>query len=171
VEGGNSDSPAGKKSIVSPASNSTGLSSEQFLTVSTRLLDRVESAITKLKDCNDGLEVTRIAPSYSNNHDMSNETEKHENSEQSDEQHQGQLSIQIKPAGDLFWGGGTYLLTVHLDNNKSGGFVTLRSPLSGTFTYIWNASTREWIGDEDGHSLLGMLIRDWIRQCSGVPDF
>merc|ERR1712238_341955 len=102
-------------------------------------------------------------------------TEKHETSERSDERHGGQLSIRIKPSG-TFWGGGTYLLTVRLDKvdssrHDSNGFVTLRSPLSGTFTYIWRASTEEWIGHADGHSFLGMLTRDWIRHCNGVPDF
>ena len=57
------------------------------------------------------------------------------------------------------------------DLDGGGGVVVLQSPLSGSFTYIFDASSREWVGSEDGHSLLGMLTRDWIRQCRGVPDF
>jgi len=164
VEDDTPDSPVENNSFASPARHSADLSPEEFLAVSTRLLDRVQSAITQLKDCNDGLEVIRYPPSDlagPNKHGMSHMAE--------------QLSIQIKPSEDLFWGGGTYLLSVHLDRvnsaNKRGGFVTLRSPLSGTYTYTWKASTKEWVGDEDGHSLLGMLTRDWIRQCAGVPHF
>lgn len=84
--------------------------------------------------------------------------------------------MRVQSAGDMYWGGGTYLLTIHPENDVtrgSGGSVTLQSPLSGTFTYVYSPSAAggEWVGNEDGHSLLGMLTRDWIRQCRGVPDF
>lgn len=170
VEDG-SDVPAANHPTVPSAGHSTALSSEQFRSASKSLLDKVESALTKLKDCNDGLEIIRSSKSAD------------KDSDPDDQQHGGQLSIKVQSAGDLYWGGGTYLLTVHPNDAESnplggndssdgsGGFLTLRSPLSGLFTYVYNASAEEWVGNEDGHSLLGMLTRDWIRQCRGVPDF
>lgn len=153
----------------------TSLSPEQFLSVSKSLLDRVESAANALKSCNDGLEVTRHPPSsltsdastdqYATNLDESDD------SESTNRHHGGQLSFRVQSSGDLFWGGGTYLLTIHPDDGGGGGYITLRSPLSGTFSYVYDSSAGEWVGGEDGHSLLGMLTRDWIRQCQGVPDF
>ena len=141
-----------------------GMSSEEFQAIANALLDRVESAVTKLKDCNDGIIVARHPAGTID--DDSNVM-----------WHGGRLSIQVSPLGDLYWGGGTYWLTILPDddddgsgNTRSGGVVTLQSPLSGSFMYIYNASTKEWVGNEDGHSLLGMLTRDWIRQCNGVPD-
>lgn len=149
--------------------NSTGhsaaaLSSEKFLSVANGLLDKVESAVTKLKDCNDGLEITRYPPC----------TTDYTSSTDEDQRHGGRLSIHVDSSGDLYWGGGTYWLTILPDDNTdngSGGCVSLQSPLSGSFAYVYNSSTGEWVGNEDGHSLLGMLTRDWIRQCRGVPDF
>jgi len=151
------------------------LSSEQFLSASMSLLDRVESAVTKLKDCNDGLEITRHPPSSSSDSSPNHATPNPDNTESiepTNQPHGGQLSFHVQSSGDLFWGGGTYLLTIQPDNDAdSGGTVTLRSPLSGSFTYVYNPSSGEWVGEDDGHSLLGMLTRDWIRQCRGVPDF
>jgi hypothetical protein len=142
------------------------MSSEQFQAVANGLLDKVESAVTKLKDCNHGIKITRHPAGIYDNSDEGNTVMKHG----------GRLSIQVLPSGDLFWGGGTYCLTIVPDNYdgsgnaRSGGVITLQSPLSGSFMYIYNTTTKEWGGNEDGHSLLGMLTRDWIRQCNGVPD-
>lgn len=175
----------------STTSSSTGqspaLSSEQFLSVSNSLLDKVESAITKLKDCNDGLEITRYPPSTTGSAGTtSSDTEDEEDENSKPQQHGGQLSIQVESSGDFFWGGGTYWLTINPDDSSSmnvhdnsdgdgsqgsGGVISLRSPLSGSFSYVYDASSGEWVGSEDGHSLIGMLTRDWIRQCRGVPDF
>lgn len=147
------------------------LSSDKFLSVASVLLDKVESAVTELKDCNDGLEITRYPPSSGTTDYSTSSTD--EDSEEP-QQHGGRLSIHVESSGDLYWGGGTYWLTILLDNNTdsgSGGCVSLQSPLSGSYAYVYNSSTCEWVGIEDGHSLLGMLTRDWIRQCRGVPDF
>jgi len=152
----------------SSVGRSPALSSEQYLSVANSLLDRVESAVTELKDCNDGLEITRYPPTSSDSSSVSMG-----DNEEEYRHHGGRLSIHVVSSGDLYWGGGTYWLTVLLDDadNISGGTIILRSPLSGSFTYVYNASSGEWVGSEDGHSLLGMLTRDWIRQCRGVPDF
>ena len=68
----------------------------------------------------------------------------------------------------MFWGGGTYWLTIL---PESSGLVKLQSPLSGSFSYTYNTTTQDWESSEDGHSLLGMFTRDWIRQAKGVPEF
>lgn len=164
----NGNSPTSPSSV----SRSPALSSEQFVSVSNSLLDRVESAVTELKDCNDGLEITRYPPASASSGSM-DDNEEEDDGDLNYRQHGGRLSIQVESSGDLYWGGGTYWITVLPDNaeNISGGTIILQSPLSGSFTYVYNASSGEWVGSEDGHSLLGMFTRDWIRQCRGVPDF
>jgi len=172
---------------------------EQFQSAANSLLDKVEVALVKLKDCNDQLEIVRHPPtSVSSSLNPSTTTTDDSTlvgngATTSDDdtilQHGGKLSITVLSSADLYWGGGTYSLTIHTNdeyyddansensNDSSGtiqgggGFITFQSPLSGTYTYIYNVTTREWVGEEDGHSLLGMLTRDWIRQCNGVPDF
>jgi hypothetical protein len=178
------------------------LSTEQFLTIANELLDKVETAVTKLKDCNNGIEIVRYPRgTISDNTPTPTTTTADSNDDDNDSnnptstiiRHDGRLSIQIMSTGDLFYGGGTYWLTIHTDyddassggggndsyghegstnngNNSGGGYITLQSPLSGSYMYIYNAMTKEWVGSEDGHSLYGMFTRDWIRQCNGVPD-
>jgi hypothetical protein len=136
--------------------NSGELSPQEFLSIANDLLDKVESSLLKLKNCNEGLEITRHPPSSSGDRSDEDGSEFR--------QHQGQLSIKI-PSIEGPYDGGTYLLTINEDNN-----IALQC-LSGNFTYVYNTSTGEWVGQEDGHSLLGILTRDWIRQCHGVPDF
>lgn len=141
------------------------LSSQQFLTMANQLLNQIELSITKLQDCNDGLRIERHA-SFA-------DTDSH-NVDERDASHQGQLLIHVPPSGDTFWGGGTYKLTIHSDRIDGGnkvynGYIALQSPLSGTFTYGFGR-TGEWESTEDGHALLGMFTRDFIRQCQGVPD-
>jgi hypothetical protein len=57
--------------------------------------------------------------------------------------------------------------TLQVDEEQA--MVLLSSPLSGQIYYILSASTGEFCGLEDGHSLEGMLVRDLIRQIYGVP--
>ena len=142
--------------VSSTHNTSRKLSPDQFKSIANDLLDKVESSLRKLMDCNDGLEIKRHPPSSA-----SVDTDDSE----SFRQHQGQLSITAPSIGGPY-DGGTYLLTIHSDENS----ISLQC-LSGNFTYIYNTGTGEWVGQEDGHSLLGILTRDWIRQCHGVPDF
>jgi hypothetical protein len=128
----------------------------------------------RLKDCNDGLEIERNPPHVSCTPDDDDER---------GNSHDGQLQIHVPASGDMYWGGGTYTLTIHaeaidgVDNiyregrKQYVGYVSLQSPLSGTFSYVYNVKTGDWEGTEDGHALLGMFTRDFIRQCQGVPDF
>jgi hypothetical protein len=170
------ENDANNEDRTSPASASAhravAMSPEAFHAISNELLDRIESAVTKLKVCNRGLEITRHpAGAY---HGGGNDDG---DGGGTMIRHGGRLSIRVLPVGDLYWGGGTYFLTIipgalddGVGNARGGGVVTLQSPLSGSFMYVYNPSTKEWVGNEDGHSLLGMLTRDWIRQCNGVPD-
>jgi hypothetical protein len=135
----------------------------QFQTAARQLFDQIESSIEKLKECNDGLEMERSGPYVDNTVNTQEEEERNKS-------HEGQITIHIPPSGDTFWGGGTYTLTIHIESidgvdGVHSGYVSMQSPLSGTFTYIYNVRTREWEGREDGHSLLGMFTRDFIRQC------
>ena len=135
--------------------NHRDLSPRQFLSVANDLLGKVESSLMKLKTCNEGLVIKRNPPS-DNDHIDDPEFRPHD----------GQLSIHNIPDIGQLYDGAAYLLTIHTDTNT----IALQC-LSGNFTYVYNTSTAEWIGQEDGHSLLGILTRDWIRQCHGVPDF
>jgi Frataxin-like domain len=45
------------------------------------------------------------------------------------------------------------------------------SPISGKILYVLSAETEEWVGMEDGHAFEGLLVRDLIRQCRGLPNF
>lgn len=154
----------------SPSTHQTvdPLTKEQFLSAANQLLDQVDSSIRKLKECNQGLEVERSAP-YTDEYSDDND-------DQRDNSHSGQILIHIPPSNDTFWGGGTYKLTIHSNpiegvNRLHNGYVSLQSPLSGTFSYVYNVRNGEWEGTEDGHKLVGMFTRDFIRQCQGVPDF
>lgn len=70
-----------------------------------------------------------------------------------------QLTITLAP------GDGEYSVQVDEDSCT----IVLSSPMSGTYTYV--LSRGEWLGMDDGHIFEGMLTRDLIRQCNGLPSF
>ncbi|TMW67175.1 hypothetical protein Poli38472_012291 [Pythium oligandrum] len=47
----------------------------------------------------------------------------------------------------------------------------LTSPISGLRKYEWNQKTQRWEDESDAHDLEGLLTRDLMRLCSGVPAF
>jgi frataxin-like iron-binding protein CyaY len=71
----------------------------------------------------------------------------------------GSLTLELKPED------GTYRLEVNDESRR----IHMTTALSGQFHYKY-ASTGEWADELDGHSLVGMLVRDLIRQCNGLPD-
>lgn len=77
-----------------------------------------------------------------------------------DENNNASLSLQLKPED------GSYRVEVNDDARQ----VSLTSAVSGSFNYVLSASTGEWVEEKDGHSLEGMLVRDLIRQCNGLPN-
>ena len=60
---------------------------------------------------------------------------------------------------------GQYTVQVDLEQH----LILFQSPISGRVVYILSESTGEWCGEEDGHAFEGLLVRDLIRQCNGVP--
>ena len=158
------------------------LSPKDFQTAAETLFDKIESSVAKLEVFNDGLEIERHPPlpEATSVIDSAEDDDYHR-----DNSHGGQLLIRVNAAGDMYWGGGTYEFTIHSDNiggvdnafrrdgtrKQFNGYVSMQTPLSGTFTYVYNIRSGEWEGTEDGHALLGMFTRDFIRQCHGVPDF
>lgn len=44
------------------------------------------------------------------------------------------------------------------------------SPISGKILYCLSATSGEWVGVHDGNAFEGILVRDLIRQCQGLPD-
>ena len=71
------------------------------------------------------------------------------------------LSIRLK-GGD-----GTYIIQVDERNFT----MNLTSPMSGAYTYVLCGKSGDWLGMDDAHIMEGMLTRDLIRQCNGVPRF
>lgn len=69
------------------------------------------------------------------------------------------LSLELEPAC------GEYSFEIFEDNC----IIALQTPISGKFSYVLNSDTKEWVNQEDGHSCEGLLVRDLIRQCKGVP--
>lgn len=72
-----------------------------------------------------------------------------------------ELTINLKP------GDGTYRLSV----DKVACNLLMSSPISGAYTYVLCQNSGEWVGEDDGHSLVGLLVRDLCRQCNGYPNF
>lgn len=56
------------------------------------------------------------------------------------------------------------------DENDYRMILRLQSPLSGAMPYRFNVTTRDWCCINDNHNLVGMLVRDLIRQIQGVPN-
>ena len=71
------------------------------------------------------------------------------------------LTIGLKPSE------GKYILQIDEDSLTA----TLNSPMSGNYTYVLCNKTFGFIGIEDNHVLEGMLVRDLIRHCIGLPKF
>lgn len=61
---------------------------------------------------------------------------------------------------------GKYRVEMSLDDH----LFEYTSPISGKILYVFSADTSEWVGIEDGHSFEGLLVRDLIRQCQGLPN-
>lgn len=72
----------------------------------------------------------------------------------------GSLTLELKPED------GSYRIEVNDEAKK----VHMTTAISGHYSYVLSASTGEWVDEEDGHSMEGMLVRDLIRQCNGLPD-
>ena len=64
-------------------------------------------------------------------------------------------------------GDGTY--TVQIDERNFT--MNLTSPMSGAYTYVLCSKSGDWLGMDDAHVMEGMITRDLIRQCNGVPRF
>jgi frataxin-like iron-binding protein CyaY len=58
--------------------------------------------------------------------------------------------------------------TIQVQNDQQ--VLSFASPISGQVTYILSQKTNEWVGEDDGHRFEGLLVRDLIRQCKGVPN-
>mmetsp|Transcript_37531 Transcript_37531/g.82191 ORF Transcript_37531/g.82191 Transcript_37531/m.82191 type:complete len:223 (+) Transcript_37531:81-749(+) len=72
-----------------------------------------------------------------------------------------QLSIRLKGSDGTF--------TLQIDGRNCT--MNLSSPVSGVYTYVLCSRTNAWLGMDDAHIMEGMLTRDLIRICNGVPKF
>ena len=71
------------------------------------------------------------------------------------------LTIGLKP------GEGQYIFQV----DEEMCTLTLNSPRSGNYTYVLCGYTGGFVGMDDGHACEGLLVRDLIRHCNGLPQF
>lgn len=71
------------------------------------------------------------------------------------------LTLRLKPSE------GQYVFQVDTDVKT----LTMISPMSGSYTYVLCAHTGQFVGMDDGHVCEGMLVRDLIRHCQGLPNF
>jgi len=72
----------------------------------------------------------------------------------------GSLTLELKPEDGMY----------RIEVNDEATMVHMTSAISGHYNYVLSASTGEWVDEKDGHSMEGMLVRDLIRQCNGLPD-
>ncbi|OWY93824.1 hypothetical protein PHMEG_00036631 [Phytophthora megakarya] len=49
--------------------------------------------------------------------------------------------------------------------------IEFSSPVSGLHTYQWNAMAKRWEDEADSHDIEGLLTRDLMRFCAGIPLF
>ncbi|OQR87470.1 hypothetical protein ACHHYP_08818 [Achlya hypogyna] len=49
--------------------------------------------------------------------------------------------------------------------------VEFTSPISGLRTYVYNSKTSRWEDETDHHDVEGLLTRDLMRTCTGIPTF
>ena len=64
-------------------------------------------------------------------------------------------------------GGGTYVFRV----DHSMQVIGCISPVSGVNKYLLDPEEGLWLGVSDGHDLRGLIIRDFMRHCIGLPSF
>lgn len=62
---------------------------------------------------------------------------------------------------------GRHVLSV--DGNRR--LIVFRSYFSGFHKYAFFPDEKTWLSIQDGHDLRGLLTRDLMRHCSGVPAF
>jgi frataxin-like iron-binding protein CyaY len=72
----------------------------------------------------------------------------------------GSLTLELAPEDGMY----------SLEVEDEGMRIIFQSATSGRYNYVLSASTGEWVDEKDGHSFVGMLVRDLIRQCNGLPD-
>jgi frataxin-like iron-binding protein CyaY len=61
---------------------------------------------------------------------------------------------------------GEYSLTI----DEEEQLIVLYSPISGQYLYYFNFNDQRWQSQDDEHILEGMLVRDLIKHCNGVPN-
>jgi hypothetical protein len=45
------------------------------------------------------------------------------------------------------------------------------SPMSGNYQYYYDLQQKLWLGTSDGHDMRGLVTRDLLRHCTGLPQF
>ena len=62
---------------------------------------------------------------------------------------------------------GKYTFSLNYNTLK----LTVASPMSGNFNYRYDSDSGYWLGTQDGHDMRGLVTRDMIRHCTGMPKF
>lgn len=59
--------------------------------------------------------------------------------------------------------------TVSVDGGRQ--LLVLQSYFSGFHKYAFAAEDGTWLSVKDGHDMRGLITRDLMRHCAGVPEF
>jgi frataxin-like iron-binding protein CyaY len=62
---------------------------------------------------------------------------------------------------------GKYIFRVDHENTQ----LFVASPMSGNFNYSYDPASGYWLGTNDNHDMRGLVTRDLLRHCTGLPDF
>ena len=62
---------------------------------------------------------------------------------------------------------GSYVFRIDSQNQQ----IFLMSPMSGNYHYTYNEEEELWLGTHDQHDMRGLITRDFIRHCVGLPLF
>jgi len=165
-----------------PAGSTTTTTLLEFETVAVALLDEVHNAMKPLAPLNTNMVLVRgkvedneevlvpsrnMQPVHNINVDPAQENNEQQQEEEEEDEEKGMIRVR-----------GEYLLIdlgpVHgqytIQTDVETGTMQLQSPLSGIIPYYYDPHTKDWCSRYDDHNLVGMLVRDLIRQIQGVPN-
>ncbi len=114
---------------------------DHFLIAAEALFDKLEVALQPMRRKNEVFVITRT---------------------RHNEQGSNGSSLAIDLKADF----GSYKILVDMEHSR----LIFQSPISGRLVYFLSAKTDEWLADPDGHSFVGMLVRDLNKQCQGLPE-
>lgn len=62
---------------------------------------------------------------------------------------------------------GSYIFKIDRDMM----LLTVQTPISGVHQYDFEVNDGQWLSVIDGHDMRGLVTRDLLRHCTGLPNF